>query len=176
MFRNFLLTAVAFLLVGSGSSRGQDRDKRLFITHHIEVLQREDWETGSDFKASEKRRYNTLMMYWTHFGLNYLKPADPAWHGRPDRDFSRLATTYHHRRGPAGVVLEKFNWFPGPSNTYWADARLPASLAGLGSGTLGSLPAELLVAAWSEPPIGVVGLEVGAYCILCSTAAAPRFL
>lgn len=48
----------------------------------------------------------------------------------PD-EWSRLATTYYHRDGPVGRVLERFNWFPGPENTYAADARLPAALVGL---------------------------------------------
>ena len=42
----------------------------------------------------------------------------------------RLATTYYHRDGPVGRVMEKFNWSPGPPNcnTYHADARILASL------------------------------------------------
>ena len=57
----------------------------------------------------------------TLIGQNFTAPAE----------LRRLATTYYHRRGPLGVVLERWNWFPGPANTYWADARLPASLVAL---------------------------------------------
>lgn len=81
-------------------------------------------------------------------------------------EFQRLATTYHHRNGPAGVVLEKFNWFKGPANTYRADARLPASLVALGAGPnsvgiCGALPVAQLGGLWSEPPIAVVGMYTG---------------
>jgi hypothetical protein len=76
----------------------------------------------------------------------------------------RLATTYYHRRGPVGVVLERFNWLPGPVNTYWADARLPASLVALAAGDLLSaspMPLGPVIGAWSEPAIAVIGLECG---------------
>ena len=73
------------------------------------------------------------------------------------RSRSRIATTYYHRHSPVGVVLERFNWFPGPENTFWADARLPASLVG----TLGGGPYPSLATLWSEPPLGVIDLGVG---------------
>lgn len=87
-------------------------------------------------------------------GRNYIHPAE----------LRRLATTYYHRRGPVGVVLEKFNWFPGPANTYSADVRLPACLVALAAGdALGGspVPLGLFVGVWSEPPIGVIELNVG---------------
>ncbi len=79
-------------------------------------------------------------------------------------ELRRLATTYYHRRGPVGVVLEKFNWFPGRANTYSADVRLPAGLIALAAGDALSgspVPLGLFVCAWSEPPIGVIELNVG---------------
>ncbi len=54
-------------------------------------------------------------------------------------DFSRLATTYYHRSGPVGRVMEAMNWFHGPENTYAADARLSAAQVGL-CATPASLP------------------------------------
>jgi hypothetical protein len=97
--------------------------------------------------------YRYLMHGTTHHGLNYQKP----------EALRRLATTYYHRMGPTGIVMEKLNWFPGPQNTYWADARLPASFAALGAATIGAgnLPMAQLVCAWSEPPYATVGLGTG---------------
>jgi hypothetical protein len=91
-----------------------------------------------------------------YLGKNYHKPHKRADYGNPDVDLSRLPTTYYHDKSPIGVVLQKYNWFPGKENTYAADARLPASLIGMGGHPLGQL-ADL----WSEPPIAVLCLSVG---------------
>src|SRR5262249_40279835 len=84
-------------------------------------------------------RASTLIAVSDHMliGDNFTQPAE----------LRRLATLHYHRRGPVGVVLERFNWFPGPANTYRADARLPASLVMLGAGdlTLSPMPLGLLV-------------------------------
>ena len=100
--------------------------------------------------------FHMLMFHRTALGVNYLKPEKKAAHGKPDVDFSRLATSYYHPRSPVGVALQKFNWFPGLINTYHADARLPASTVGMGLDPLGQL-----VNLWSEPPVAVLELEVG---------------
>lgn len=108
----------------------------------------------------ELYRYTTLIHGHINHGMNYQKNDDPA------KDFSRLATTYYHRKGPAGIVMEKFNWFkdPNSNNTYWADARMPAGLAAQGAfGALGTgiLPFGDLVEAWTEPPYATIGLGTG---------------
>lgn len=54
-----------------------------------------------------------LMILKVYFGGQVQKPADRAVWGSP-KDFSRLPTAYHHRRGPLGVVLERFNWSQEP--------------------------------------------------------------
>lgn len=98
-------------------------------------------------------RQSSLLHGTTHHGLNYQTP----------RQLSRLATTYYHRKGPTGLIMEKLNWFPGPQNTYWADARMPASLVGMGA-TIGggvTLPIAQLGDCWSEPPYATVGLGTG---------------
>src|SRR5262249_49774874 len=63
-----------------------------------------------------------------------------------------------------GVVMEKFNWFGDDpaGNTYRSDVRMPASLVALCAPT-GVTPPQLaaLVGAWSEPPLGVIGLNLG---------------
>jgi hypothetical protein len=111
----------------------------------------------------------SLMHGSTHHGLNYQK-------GRA----RRLATTYYHQYGPAGMVMLKFNWFkdgfpevsgkPADNDTwtpsmlaYTSDARIQASIAGMGAlGTLGiGLPLPMLVDAWSEPPFATIGLGTG---------------
>jgi hypothetical protein len=96
-------------------------------------------------------------------GMNIFKPDNKADWGKADKDYSRLATTYYHRYGPAGIVMEKFNWFPGPQNTYWGDARMPASLVGQVAMPLGAgnLPVGQLVDLWSEPAYATIGLGTG---------------
>jgi hypothetical protein len=108
--------------------------------------------------------YQSLMCDKIDIGRNYQRPVLRSDWGNPDKDFSRLATSYYHRNGPVGVVLERFNWFHGPANTYHADARLPASLLALGAGDCvigGPIPGGMLVGVWSEPPLAVLGMEVG---------------
>jgi hypothetical protein len=105
--------------------------------------------------------FTQLMHGSTHHGMNIFKPDNKADWGKPDKDFSRLATTYYHRYGPAGIVMEKFNWFPGPQNTYWADARMPATLVGQAVPSLGTGPFCQLVDLWSEPPFATIGLGTG---------------
>jgi hypothetical protein len=107
-------------------------------------------------------RQRKLMIDGVHRGAGFDKPADPGQHGDPAADFSRLATTYHHPQSPLGVVLDRFNWFGGPVNTYRADNRLPAALVGLGADLCATpLPTALLVGAWSEPPLGMLFMGPG---------------
>jgi hypothetical protein len=107
--------------------------------------------------------YNQLIHGHINHGMNYYIP-DAKDRFNPDKDLSRLATTYYHREGPAGRVMEKYNWFPGPANTYLSDVRLPASLLGAMMGDAGvgnGLPMAALTSAWSEPPFATVGLGTG---------------
>jgi hypothetical protein len=116
-------------------------------------------------------RYTSLMHGSTHHGLNYHFPDGSMQDGKKTQDYTRLATTYYHRFGPVGVVMEKLNWFPGykvdgPDGdkrmTYWADARLPASLIGSGAADFGMmLPLPQIVSAWSEPAYATIGLGTG---------------
>ncbi|MCI0376973.1 MAG: hypothetical protein L0215_05170 [Gemmataceae bacterium] len=97
--------------------------------------------------------YTFLMHGTTYHGRNYYDPPE----------LRRLATTYYHRKGPVGVIMERYNWFPGKQNTYHADARLPASMVGLGALPLGvgNLPLDQLTCVWSEPPYATIGLGTG---------------
>src|ERR1041384_5450843 len=56
------------------------------------------------------------------YGSNFQVKSEDR--GNRVKDLSRLATTYYHREGPIGRVMEKFNWFPGEMNEYQADTRL----------------------------------------------------
>lgn len=103
--------------------------------------------------------YTTLIHGHINHGMNFRK-------SEGKDDYSRLATTYYHRLGPAGRVMELYNWFPGPQNTYTADVRAPASLFALiGSATMpvptGPLPLDPLVGLWAEPPYATIGLGTG---------------
>jgi len=118
---------------------------------------------GSERKSNADVFFTQLIHGHINHGMNIFKPDSKADWGKPDKDYSRLATTYYHRWGPAGIVMEKFNWFPGPQNTYWADARMPASMVGQAALPLGTgiLPVGQLVNLWSEPPFATIGLGTG---------------
>jgi hypothetical protein len=107
--------------------------------------------------------YTTLMHGTTNHGMNFLPPSDEKEWGNPEKDKSRLATTYYHQLGPVGIVMQKFNWFNDPVNVYHSDARMPAALIGLGANPLNlcGLPMEQLVCSWSEPPYATIGLGTG---------------
>lgn len=111
-------------------------------------------EANADIRTGkELPQYHYLMHGTTHHGKNYYDPPE----------LSRLATTYYHRWGPVGIVMERYNWLKGPQNTYWADNRLPAALVGLGAAPLavGPLPIDQLYQLWSEPPVATIGLGTG---------------
>ena len=113
---------------------------------------------GKVIAPSRSLRHGT-----THHGLNFQMP----------KGLRRLATTYYHSKGPVGIVMDQLNWFKdGHKNkktgeiklySYHSDARLPASLIGMGAlpGLAGNLPVGQLVALWSEPPYATVGLGTG---------------
>jgi hypothetical protein len=110
-------------------------------------------------------KYTYLMHGTTYHGRNYVY--------RPEEDIAdlrRLATTYYHRYGPAGAVMERFNWLPGPQNTYWGDLRIPATTVGQAVadiGTSGMPYAALLNAAVSEPAYATIGLGTGTMASYC---------
>jgi hypothetical protein len=75
-----------------------------------------------------------------------------------DAKYRRLPVTYYHPQGPLGMVFQRFNWFPGPANTYASDARLPAALVAMGCTVS---PLVQIATLWSEPPVAVIGMNVG---------------
>ena len=104
--------------------------------------------------------YNYLMIGDTYFG-QYLGEKALLWPDKIAKDRRREATTYYHRHGPVGQVMDKFEWFkPADVLDFPSDARLPASLVGL-LVPGGSLQMRPLVGLWSEPAIGVIRLQVG---------------
>ncbi len=115
---------------------------------------------------AKQAAYTQLIHGHIDHGMNLSRPDDEKDWGKPDKDWSRHATTYYHRWGPAGRGMEKFNWFPNfeMENTYWADTRMPGSMVAeiMGSLTgIAPLPTAPLVNFWSEPPFATVGLGTG---------------
>ena len=93
-------------------------------------------------KVREKHEFHghvkrTLIHGGIDHGQQYVKPE----HRRRD------VITYFHPTGGIGQVFKKFSW---------PDARLPASLVGLGPD-----PWSALAGMHSEPPYAVVGLGIG---------------
>jgi hypothetical protein len=119
---------------------------------------------------AEDKEYSFLMYNRVYLGRNYQKPRDVKDNGNPNLDFSRMPTTYFHDKSPIGVVLQKYNWFPGKDNTYAADARLPASMIGMALEPWGQL-----VNLWSEPPITVLGMDVGTLAAYARPAQTVHF-
>jgi hypothetical protein len=107
--------------------------------------------------------FHQLLHGTTNHGMNFLIPKKDDEIGDPQRDLRRLATTYYHRLGPAGRVMEGYNWFPNsPDNVYSADARMPAAIVGsVMADVTSSIPMAGLVNLWSEPPYATVGLGTG---------------
>lgn len=176
-----LTLAVAGLLMGNlyfvGDSREVLEARRTYFGL-LRVMQEDerprDLEEAIDMQAKpplESKdgkiipipyKFTYLMHGTTYHGRNYYRNVnDDAAKYRVD--LSRLATTYYHRYGPVGVVMEQYNWFPGKQNSFHADARLPASLVGQISATLGlgTFPMAPLVETQSEPPLATIGLGTG---------------
>ncbi len=116
---------------------------------------REDTEYFRD-KPDFRPTRRMLMQNRINVGTNYTKPRDERDLGKIDRDLSRVPTTYYNTESPLGVVLGRYNWFPGPENTFYADARMPTTMVGQGLS-----PLSQLVALWAEPPIAAIGLDIG---------------
>jgi hypothetical protein len=143
----------------------------------LKVMQEEDFcrapEERKDFilkfrktKSGEDAQpdfvFNYLMHGTTYHGRNYR--FDPKADGDWIKDLSRLSTTYYHRYGPVGAVMERYNWFPGKQNDFSADARLPTALVGqVAASLMGSptLPVHALAQPWVEPPYATIGLGTG---------------
>jgi hypothetical protein len=102
----------------------------------------------------DAKEYRYLMYNRVYMARNYEKPKNKQDFGNPAVDFSRLPTTYFHDKSPIGIVLQKYNWFPGKDNTYHADSRLPTSMIGMAPDPWGQL-----VNLWSDPPIAVLGMD-----------------
>ena len=145
------MNAAMMLVCMAGSMTAGQRDKPVFEAPLITVHHDVEY-------SKEKLTYTVLMYHHTYMARNYQKPKNRAHYGKADVDYSRLPTTYFHDQSPIGMALKKYNWFPGKTNTYHADARLPASIAAM---TATLHPYANLVNLWSEPPIAVLGMDAG---------------
>jgi hypothetical protein len=173
----FGIGVACILLVGLAMGRREDTTLFAGRTYFgvLRVLEGEDFlvnrkgepndvEEFNNFKGNEaakpqfKYRFTYLMHGTTYHGRNYIYVP-----GKDAVDLSRLATTYYHRYGPVGFVMERYNWLPGPQNTFWGDLRMPTSQVGQIAATFGTgaLPYANLVECWSEPPYATVGLGTG---------------
>src|SRR5260370_31871109 len=108
--------------------------------------------------------YRQLIHGHINHGMNFIKPSSKDEWGDPKKDYSRLATTYYHRNGPAGRVMERFNWFKDPrENVYPADARMPAAIVGSLMGDLasGPLPTSSFANPCAKPPFATTSRGAG---------------
>jgi hypothetical protein len=95
----------------------------------------------SETERHSGNTYHTLIHGGINHGQQVFEPASRR----------REPITYFHPTGGIGQIFDQYSW---------PDARLPASLAGLGA-LSGPLPAGVLVDLHSEPPYCVVGLGTG---------------
>ncbi len=157
-----------FIRVREGNALMPRTQEYLNKHYELDLRKMNDGETGFD-RYFTVIKYTNLMHGNIDHGKNFQKPADKKDWFHPDKDFSRLPTTYYHQWGPAGRVMRKFNWFNWETdelNNYKSDARMPASLAALaagphGFGMPGVLPVAQLGGLWSEPPYATIGLGTG---------------
>lgn len=155
----FGLAIGAILLIHGLHSSANDRSLFKSRSYFGAINVRQGYERIDN----KDHAYRTLIHGRIDHGMNFVKPADEKDWGNPDKDFSRLATTYYHRYGPGGVVMEQYNWFPGKANTFSSDARMPAALVTQAVANLGTatIPTAELVNLWSEPPFATIGLGTG---------------
>jgi hypothetical protein len=155
----------ALLLVSGFHERGNEPGTRVLRAQrsYFGVLRVYETVDLQDKQSGEPTRWYTYLMHGTtHHGLNYQFPPQ----------LRRLATTYYHRRGPAGVIMEPFVWFKESmesENPYASDARILASMVGLGANplNLSAVPFEQIACAWTEPPYATVGLGTGTMASYC---------
>jgi hypothetical protein len=147
------------------SSRG---DSSLYADRSYFGILRVKFGHGEDPPNETEVSYTQLIHGHINHGMNIFKPDNRVDWGKSDKDFSRLPTTYYHRYGPAGIVMQKYDWFPqdwlqGKPNSFHADARMPVSLIGQAALPLGTstFPIGQLVALWSEPAYATIGLGTG---------------
>jgi hypothetical protein len=153
----------ALLLISGSRERGNEPDTEVLRAQRSYFGVLRVYKTTERDKQGNPLRYYTYLMHGTtHHGLNYQDP----------EPLRRLATTYYHRKGPAGVIMEPFVWFKEPMdalNPYASDARIIASMVGLGANplNLSPVPIEQIGCAWSEPPYATVGLGTGTMASYC---------
>ena len=107
---------------------------------------------------------STLIHGTINHGMNFMQPNKIR---KTDKDYSRLATTYYHRLGPAGLVMEQFNWFRRTDSNEHVTTPTPACRrrwSGAGGATWPAAWSPCRAAAstcWSEPPYATIGLGTG---------------
>jgi hypothetical protein len=144
-----LVPFFALWLAAPGEALAQ-RDSR-FKSGNIEVVHDLTFYEENGGRTTDELYFHQLLRDRIAFGLCYEAVR-----------YRRMPTTYYHPRGPIGVAFQRYNWFPGPTNTYHADARLAVSLVGEGAGLgLANLHVGMLESLWTEPPVAVIGMAAG---------------
>jgi hypothetical protein len=168
----FGLAVGAVLLASHIHTQARDRSTLYEDRSYFGILKVHENAVRYKKDNSIAQNYTYLMHGTTYHGLNFQTPDE----------LRRTPTTYYHRFGPVGVVMEPLNWFPMERkgynldakaarerkfNAYSADARLPVSVIGNVAaplnGTLGTPLAVMppIVSAWSEPAYATIGLGTG---------------
>ncbi len=171
----FGLAIAGIILVHEGNSFSQNdrtvfRDRSYFSVIRVTKSQFSftTKKTKGGESETEPMEYYSLTHGHILHGANFrLKDGGLDWR--------RLATTYYHRKGPVGIVMEKYNWFHiSDSNKdvvalrtesqFTSDNRIIAATVGQLSASLmgqGGLPGEAIVNLFSEPPYATIGLGTG---------------
>jgi hypothetical protein len=157
------LTVGAVLLVNSITAVLNDSSVVSDRSYFGIIRVKESGQTINNIPQTFRQLVHGHINHGMNFQLPELSAKKKADMKRDEWDFTRLATTYYHRFGPAGIVMEKYNWFPGPQNTFRSDARMPAAMAALAAADLGGsiMPTAALTGMWSEPPFATIGLGTG---------------
>jgi hypothetical protein len=88
------------------------RDRSYFGILQVKLETNPDQGSGEYADGCKDRPpYTTLIHGHINHGMCFLRPTSPEDWGNPEKDFTRLPTTYYHPKGPAGVVMQKYNWF-----------------------------------------------------------------
>ena len=147
-------TYFGVLRVMKGVERTNDPEEAAFFTEKQLIQNGEP--------VTPRFNFTYLMHGTTYHGRNYIyDPQDPL--SKHFKDLSRLASTYYHRYGPVGIVMEQDNYLAGPQNSFYTDYRMPASIIGQITAALGSgnLPLPAMLEPWSDPPFATIGLGTG---------------
>jgi hypothetical protein len=91
-------------------SKGMSRGDHMRDPQEIRQLSKKTITEKDGTVFAPPYPYTFLMHGTTYHGRNYKRTVDDQF-AEYRVDLSRLATTYYHRYGPIGPVLERYNWW-----------------------------------------------------------------